>query len=431
MFIKNLFPVFVFLLVSVLFFSCKKDEEPPLSDLNFQVVHVGNGIYDCKWNASNISTFKNYYIVHSPFILGIDDDPKSIYYKRSTMIGEQTRDNQGLFVENNYGLPLHFQLFIDIGDRYVRSNVVSLETPNSETIDIDVLSAIHYPEKNGIYLINNGFREVAYYDYEEKQLKVKNEVDFIFDAPTAQVGNNGFGEEIYAIDNNDLYILDANTLELKEELAINGLLHSVATNNDGWIAVTVQNYRNKIQIFSRENLTHLNDLSSINTYNDSRGITFLSEENNELIEIGDNVLKLFKLDENGIAQDSSETSNPFESSNTRGHMFVSPSGNYFVNSRKGHVFDSDLNEIVELYSLSGLYYYYSKYFFNKDETFLYAIPNGSDNFIDKFSIPDFELVDRKEFVNGIPLELFYRNEEIQVAIFTNDFNCMCIQPLNF
>ena len=426
---KKLFPVFIFLFVSVLFFSCEKEEEAPLADLTLQVVHVANGIYDCKWNASNISTFKNYYIVHSPFILGIDDDPKSIHYKRKTTIDDQTRDNRALSVENNHGLPLHFQLFIDIGDRYIRSNVVSLETPNSETIDVDAASALHYPDKNGIYLINNGLRDLNFYDHEGKQLMVKKKVDFIFDASTAQVGNNGFGEEIYAIDANDLYILDANTLELKEQLAINGLIHSVATNNNGLIAVTVQNYLNKIQIFSRENLILLNELSSSNTYDDPRGIAFLSEENNELLEVGKTVSKLFKLDENGIAQDSSEVSNLFPPHDPDELITVSPSGDYYIFSRKGQVFDAELNGIREFTSYLGNSY--SSYFFDREETFLYATLRTSGNFIDKFSIPNFEWQGRKEFVNGTSLELFYKDDEIHVATFTLDFNCTYIHPLNF
>ncbi|MFK8009724.1 MAG: hypothetical protein AB8H03_25445 [Saprospiraceae bacterium] len=432
MFTKNLFPVSIFLFVSVLFFSCKKEAtEMPFAELNFQVVNVTNGFYHCTWNAPNISTYKNYYIVHSPFILGIDDDPKSIYFKRRTIISGQTRDDEILFVRNNYGLTLYFQLFIDIGDRYVRSNVVSFETPNSETIDTDAVSALHYPNKNAIYISNFGLRGLNYYDEDEKIIKEKTELDFNFRATTAQVGNNGFGDEIYAIDGNELVIFNAETLEEKDRYTASGVIYSVATNDNGLIAITVRNSSKKIQILARENLTIINNLASSNLYDESRGVAFLSKENNELVEIGRDSMTYFKLDENGMQEESNSESNPFSDAAARGQIIVSSSGNFYVNSRKGHVFDSDLNGIVELYLLSGNYYYYSNYFFNKEETFLYAIPSGSERFIDKFSIPNFELVDRKEFVNGIPLELFYRDDEIQVVIFTNDFNCTYIQPLNF
>jgi hypothetical protein len=63
MFTEKLFPVFIFMFGSVLFFSCKK-EEAPLADLNFQVEEI-DGIYYCSWNATNISTFEKYNIVFS------------------------------------------------------------------------------------------------------------------------------------------------------------------------------------------------------------------------------------------------------------------------------------------------------------------------------------------------------------------------------
>ncbi len=427
---KTFYYFLFFLFVSVLFFSCKKEEALPFAKLNFQVVNVANGLYACTWDASNISTFKNYYIVHSPFILGIDDDPKNNFYERKSTISGQTRDNVVLSVNNINGLPLYFQLFVDIGDRYIRSEVLPFETPKSKTIDIAAASALHYPEKNAIYLLNFGLNELNYYDIGDKEIKEKVEVDFPFNSFTAQVGNNGFGEEIYAIDGNDLIIFDAETLEEKDKYSTNGVIYSVTTNDNGLIAITVRKSGNSIQILSRENLTLLNNLSSFNSYNEPRGIAFLSKENNELIEVGKDYSKYFKLDADGIVVESSYAGNPFDSPGINEIITVSPSGNYYVYSKRGQIFDSEMNGIKDLLSTQGNSY--SSYFFNKEETFLYAILSGvSGNFIDKFSIPNFEWVGRKEFANGSSLELFYQDNEIQLVRFTDDFRCTFIYPLNF
>ena len=430
MFTKKIFPVFVFLLVSVLFFSCEKEEEEPLEELEFQVVHVADQYYTCKWNAPNISTFEKYYIVHSPFILGVDDDPKNINYKRRTLDSDQTKDNCNVSVINNNGLPLYFQLFVDIGDRYIRSEVIRFETPKSETIDVAATSAIHYPEKDAIYFVEIGLRGLNYYDYKEKQIKENTEVDFPFRISKTHIGNNGFGEEIYTTNENELIIYDANTLEEKDRFSTNGDIYSVATNDNGLIALSVKNSSNEIQILSRANLTLLNNLVSFNAYNNNRGVAFLSKENNELIEVGGSYSMYFRLDENGIVQEDSYIANPFQPSGFNEIITVSPSENYYIYSGKGEVFDSEMNGIIDLNSLFGNYY--SRYLFDKEETYLYAIlSNASGNFIDKFSVPNFDWVGRKEFVNGTSLDLFYRDGEIHVATFTDDFYCTYIHALNF
>ncbi len=417
--------------VSVLFFSCEKEEEPPLLLLNFQVEHVVNATYQCTWNASNISTFKKYYIVHSPFLLGRDDDPKLINHTRKTVVSSQETDNRSLSVTNYNGLPIYFQLFVDIGDRYVRSEVVSFETPRSETIDAEAASTLHYPEKNAIYLVNIGRRDINHYDYEEKELKENNEVDFSFRTATAQAGNNGFGDEIYAIDGNELVVINASTLEEKDRYATNGEIYSVATNNKGLIALSVRKPSNPILVLARENLTPVDTLGSFNSYNESRGLAFLHKENNELIEVGNYFTMYYKLDENGIKEESDYESNPFLPISTRGNVTVSPLGNYYVNSPRGQVFDSAMNGISDLHLLEEEYY--TSYFFNKEETYLYAIvTDNSWSYIDKFSIPNFEFVGRKEFgYETSTLDLFYRDDEIQVVIFTRDFYCSHIRALNF
>ena len=128
----------LYLFVSVLFFSCEKES---LADLNFQVKKIDD-VYHCSWTATNISTFERYTIVRSPL------NPASGDIKYKTWINEQERDDIAFTIPNESGFTLYFQLIVDIGDRYLRSEIIAFETPTSDVLEIIAVNlnfALHYP----------------------------------------------------------------------------------------------------------------------------------------------------------------------------------------------------------------------------------------------------------------------------------------------
>ena len=426
---KKLFPVFIFLFVSVLFFSCKK-EEASLAELNFQVEEI-DGVYYCSWTATNISTFENYYIVHAPFEMRVDDEPSGDFSKRWTRIDSQAIHSQNITIESEEDLTLYFQLFVEIEGRMIRSNVVVFEKGVSEVIDVFANSSILFQEANALYFFQNSTPNFVHYDFVEKKIYEKLTLPFEVDRHLYSVGNNGFGDELYLLDGNRLFILDANTLEVKTNYGATGSIKSVATNDEGLLIITVRQNPNKIEIIDRNSLVVLNDLTSSNTLFSSRQVVFLSKENNEFVEVGREYFKYFKVTDEGVVLEEEEIDTPFPNGNNDEYRIVSsPFENYFVSNIRGYVFDSSLNKIVEIASFFEDTY--SSYFFDKDETFLYAFLETTiegNSFVDKISIPDFDFVERKEYV-GHTLNWFYRNDALYGAYFSDYFDCVFIKPVN-
>ncbi|MFK7771027.1 MAG: hypothetical protein AB8F94_02765, partial [Saprospiraceae bacterium] len=177
------------------FFSCGK-EEVPLADLNFQVEEI-DGVYHCSWTATNISTFEKYYIVHSPLKMENEDEPSESFSYRWTSVYSQATNSISIDLGGEEDLTLYFQLFVDIGDRMIRSKMIVFEKGISEVIDIDARQLISFSEKNAIYFYNKNSGQVCYYDYLEN--KIKAEAELVGGIKLLAVGNNGFGDEIYGV----------------------------------------------------------------------------------------------------------------------------------------------------------------------------------------------------------------------------------------
>lgn len=425
---KKLFPVFIFLFVSVLFFSCEKEEV--LADLNFQVEEV-NGTYQCSWTATNISTFKNYYIVHSPFLVE-EVDSQNNSSNRWSKLDLQSINSKEIIIESEEDLTLYFQLFVEIEDRIIRSNVVVFEKNNSEVIDLNLCASIIAKDWNSIYLFEYNRNFFSHYNFIEKEVKETVSLNFDLNQYFTCVGNNGLGDELYLINGTQLNIFDAATLIKKTSFVASGYIRGVTTNNNGLIVLTVQDESSPIQIIDRSSLTVLNSLTSSNYIFGSQKVEFLSKENNELVEAGETNFKYFKIDDNGATLEEADIEPPFPNNERFFHnMTSSPFENYFAVNFDGHVFDRSLNALADLSTLFGDDYLH--YFFGRDETVLYASvydPDLGDKcFVDKFSIPSFQHIERKEYGGDI-LNLFYRNEKIHGIFFSNYWKCIFIKTID-
>jgi len=418
----------IFLFVSVLFFSCKK-EEAPLASLNFQVEEI-DGVYHCSWTATNISIFQNYYIVHSPFLMGEDDEPSGGFSKRWTQLDSQAINNQSITIENEDNLTLRFQLFVDIGERMIRSETIVFEKENSEVIDIIPDFSILLQESNTLYFYRDFSNYLVRYNFLEKKIEAERKLPFEANKDLI-IGNNGFGEELYIVEDEMLFILDANRLETKTSFEASGTIHSLATNDDGLIVITLRDVSNKIQVITRDGMNILNSLTSSNNVYFPRKVVFISKENNEFIEVDNAYFKYFKVDDNGIVLEEEEIESPFSNNNNAASQIISsPFDNYFAMNDNGQVFNSSLENLAELSTFFGDTY--SSFWFDKDETALYAFLNpvqAEQKYVDKFSIPDFDFVERKGDDNLV-LNWFYKNDELYSAYYSDYFKCIFIKPVN-
>ncbi|MFK7774402.1 MAG: hypothetical protein AB8F94_19825, partial [Saprospiraceae bacterium] len=279
--------------------------------------------------------------------------------------------------------------------------------------------------------------QVCYYDYLEN--KIKAEAELVGGIKLLAVGNNGFGDEIYGVlGQYELIILDANTLDIKEKFLASGQIYSIVTNDDGMIILSIyDDGDNLIQVLSRNDLSILNN--NIIAFNSTvcHGIFFSSKEENELIVISEEELNFFMLDNSGNILDQGQVANPYSLTQGAGSSYYkvngfSPLGNYIVSSSEGHVFDTSMSAISNL-SAFGLKFY-SYYFFNKEETVLYAGLLSYSGFyisyIDTYSVPDFIPLGSKEYTGNTPINLFHREDEILGAFNSRYFRCIFIKPVD-
>lgn len=323
-------------------------------------------------------------------------------------------------------------MFVEIEDRIIRSNVVVFEKNNSEVIDLNLCASIIAKDWNSIYLFEYNRNFFSHYNFIEKEVKETVSLNFDLNQYFTCVGNNGLGDELYLINGTQLNIFDAATLIKKTSFVASGYIRGVTTNNNGLIVLTVQDESSPIQIIDRSSLTVLNSLTSSNYIFGSQKVEFLSKENNELVEAGETNFKYFKIDDNGATLEEADIEPPFPNNERFFHnMTSSPFENYFAVNFDGHVFDRSLNALADLSTLFGDDYLH--YFFGRDETVLYASvydPDLGDKcFVDKFSIPSFQHIERKEYGGDI-LNLFYRNEKIHGIFFSNYWKCIFIKTID-
>lgn len=427
MLIKNNSPVFLFILVSMLFFSCKK--ETPLDSLNFQVEKNGDGSYHCTWTKTNISTFEKYYISHSPFLI---EEKEDIFSSANclTIIEDQTMSETTIVLPPEEAVTLKFQLLIDVGDRLVRSEVVTIENDQLEIIKSRSGIHFHVPEKKSIYFYDLFSNEMILYNYEEKQIKLEKTVSIDFGLPEPVYVNMGYGEELYIVNENELRIFDANTLDLKEFYSISLDIFAVAAKN-GLIVLVTEDSDHPMKIISRATMSELNSISTNNPSFYRRGILSLPESENSFVEFGQSYISYFELGEQGQILSQTEKDNPFISFGGFSEgLFIlrtSLSGDYIVNGYKGHVYDDSLNAVKDLDNGS----LYANFFFDQEDNYLYAFNLFSNNqvdYIDKFSIPDFELVERDSFFDKTPYDMFQRDGELYLVCFSYTYKCYVIKP---
>jgi len=403
-----------------------------LADLNFQVEEI-DGVYHCSWTATNISTFEKIHILHSPFPLKENQNIEDVHFLLKSTFDTQLKNNYELTVATNEFLPVFFQLYIDIGDRFLKSDIITFGNKDGEAIDVISKYGFHYPEKNAFYLFSEFQNKLIYYDYLEQKVKKEIKVNFDFDEFKYAYSNNTFGEELYLIDHKKLLIFDANTLELTGSYEANRNINSVATNDNGIIVISISDNVAPIQILSRNEMTVLNVIDAENPTHNSPSILALSKDENQFLEVGESWLRSFELNGQGQILVEDLKINPYLGTSTDDLITSAPSGNYVIHSQDGHIFDREKNSIQNLSSIFGDRY--SSFFFDEGEDFLYATSDNfllqGEDFIDKFSVPDFEFIDRKIYEKDIPINLFLRDGEIQVLFISKDLFCAYVKPLDF
>jgi hypothetical protein len=426
MFPKKLFPLFIFLFVSVLFFSCKKEKEEVFQSFDLEVKYE-DGVYHLSWTPVNISTFEKYIIAYNmdtdPFSL--DDNHTNIPSFRkeeltdqaiSTFVWDLPPDSEKIF----------FQVFVLFEGREIASNIVEFENVETDVIDLEVDEIIHYPEKDALYCFDFGTKDMRYYNYKTREIIASRKIGFNFSATA--VGDNGFGEEIYLVRNaTDVIVLDANTLEEKYIFYSGSIITSIATNGKGWIVLAVSNSSESIKVLERSTWEIITELDYSN---DSflHGVAFLSGEDNILVESTRYNVYRYEFDNDGGYVSYSQAPNPHFSQSNNTNLVVSPTGNYFVNSRYGELFDSSLNEVDRMYDATGEQY--AHYVFGESGTVVYGITLLGSTFevhVDKIDLTT-GIFKTFDIINSSPHFLFLKDGKVMLVTLKGN-ETVIIRPL--
>ena len=424
-FSKIILPTAIFIFVSILFFSCKKDDNSAQS-LDLEVVlDSENGIYNCNWTEVNTSSFVEYFLVYSSAPIPEEYDPS--VGASGVLTGRRIED----FTQNIFALnpsrrypEMYFQVIIDLGNRYLRTNQVELADDLWQTININPSRAIHHPEKNAFYIFEYISNRFIYYDYLEKRIVKEVNLDFIYEE--LKFGDNGLGEELYLIhDEYYLTILDANTLEEKLSFQFPYKVHSIASNEKGMLVVAAEKNDGPIQIYKRSDMSVLNTLD-FSDHTVIRGVEFLSKDDNKLVETGRFNHHVYEVDDNGELLSHITAGNPYKKSGTNNNISVSPSGNYFVNTRFGEVYDADLNPIKCLVNDNE----YVSYSFQEDQDYFYALRKNTV-WTYRYDMPNITNQEYHDEDGLHPILLFKINERVMMLFKRKSDFTVSIQPYYF
>jgi len=426
---KKLFPVFLFLFVSVLFFSCKKDKEEEVFQSFELEAKYENGAYQLSWTPTNISTFEEYILVYKNDPFPVNLNHQYVASARKEILVDQSINTF------TWAIPpdserICFQVFVLFEGREIESNIVELENLETDLIYFDVDEMIHYPAKDAIYCFDYSARDMRYFNYKTRATITYKNIGFDFSAST--FGDNGFGEELYLVKNaTDLIVLDANTLEEKYIYYSGKTITSIATNEKGWIVLAVSGSTNSIEIIERDTWEIITELNYSNG-GSLHGIEFLSAENNILVETSRYNIYRYQLDDAGGYVNSFQASNPYASQSNNTNLVVSPTGNYFVNSRVGELFDSSLNGISQLKDETGVDYSY--YLFDETGATLFGIPYpvtflGSEDRVDKIDLTT-GIIESQEIIYSSPQFLFFNGNKIMLVTLKST-GTIVIRPLEF
>ncbi len=427
---KKLFPVFIFLFVSVLFFSCKKETEKELESFELQV-EVVDGKYLCSWTQTNISSFEQYILVYSPTPFEANMDPVSTTNQK--IITDKQNENNHTWSLQPISAEFYFKVFSIFENRILESNQVKFVDENIQEVSFHTDRVIHYEDNNALYFYDSDAQRMLFYDYKTKERKAEREIGFNYSKTIS--GDNGFGKELYLVrGGNIIMTLDANTLAEKSSYNAFLTISSLDTNEKGLIALAVQHSFYTVRILDRNDWSVADEFSTFINNANLRGIAFLSKENNELVETGIDQLSWYEMDDSGNLIDYSLIGNSFPTYSNSNYtkLLVSPKGSYFVNSRHGEMYTGAYESMNRLYPITGNTY--DSYLFNEEETAIYTItlPNSNNSvFIEKISLPDQELLEQVKFSDLDPKLLFLDEGKVMLVATGETPNDVIVRPLGF
>ena len=431
---KSKTQLFLILFFIVNLFSCKKDLIQTNNTFELSVEYTNGRDFHLSWPITNLSDFENYIVVISTDSIPQGSLPQGSLPNAPYPVPpyvEIINDQETSFLDTTfipYAQKHYFQVFAKFGDRFLTSNQVIIDIETIGQVATFPSQIFHDGDNQSIVIYNDLEDELTRYNYRTKSVELV--LDIGLRTSGGVIGKYNGNSELYLIDEtNTLNILDAQTFESKGNIPLGQFgVFSAATNDNGLIAMSIRDASRPVQFYSRENLELL-DFIDFNGYNQSRGITFLSKNENKGIEISYLGIDYFQVNDDGVVIDNQSLHTNLSVLNFD-KIVVSPSGNYFISTKEGIIYDKDLNYVGGLFE--NPVYSYSDYVFSEDETTLYALANQASFELSliAYDFPSLEIKERM-LLGFEPIKIFLENGEIFIVGRTFQGQQTIIQSVGF
>lgn len=219
------------------------------------------------------------------------------------------------------------------------SNAETVDMPSGHIFNFVAHDMLKHPNQPFIYLIDRGGQKLIKFNYE--QLEVVSETSLQGDIGFCDIGDNGFGVEVYTPSNDGwIYIYSADDLSLVTSINTGLRVSSVVINGLGHVIAAVFPspwWEQPVRTYSRATGINIDG----NGDHDGDRLRMIPGKN-EIISISTGVsptdMEYFKLDEQGmivIHQDD-----PYHGDYPLNHKIfrISDDGTYSITSNKGAVY---------------------------------------------------------------------------------------------
>ena len=439
---------FLFLLVILLFFSCKKEGEinPQFDDFvksiqspicknlvfsidqdGYKLSHSWNRIDDAKTEGNN---FIRYLLVRSTSSIPDDFSLQTGFDNETTVAYIEdinTTSWDEYLVDRNP--TLYYRVFAQLYESYIPSNEIIISN-DVHTFQIEGVDRIyHNPNAGVLYAIS--IDSIIAYDYKQKSVLASISHPFISSSLSFTHGITNNEDEVYFANRNssEILILDAHTLEQKSTLNVGQEgINNITFNNDGSLFALIDDDFGTILFLDRATGEILGQANPT-TFNDDAFYL-------DIKPVPNSPNSVYSFYGTGIRRGAYHQSN-FSSSGeflSNGpvievnsgiikDVIISKSEGFLIPNFTGTIYDKDgtiLNSIEPVDQNLGEY---DNFALSPDETLLFGLKNFPSsnisyrNSFEVFSFPDLELIN--EFKLDPETQVFSDDE---MVILVSRFN---------
>jgi hypothetical protein len=403
-------PKFLFLVVAfcLTFMACDKDDDrpsgPATSILLSDPLPVNDYSVELNWTASNDS------ILSYSIYRALGDFETSV---RHTLIASNLDKHTLSFIDNDVPyMPLvSYKVFGEMVDTktnngwFVTSNTVKHARPIPLVL-FEADDMLHYPKRDVVFFIDREKGRMRAYNY---KTLTETPIDF-----NAEVGfcslneNNGTDELLVPRNDGWLFIYNAETLDLIEQIKVSAEALSSAFVNNHFIYCSTNDHNNSISVVDR----NTSEASSVNGYSDQNlRLEKMPDSNTAFFGVKNNKVFFFNFDNEGNLLSKNESNAPwggaFEVSST---FSLIPHSNSIISAPLGLIHD---HTVTLQNSLPRGNFRFADFVVSSDGTKILAACSNQRSIV-VYNLDDLTQVGSIT-TRGYPYRLFYREGALIVV----------------